>query len=75
MISIITIIIIISGVGQTIIKLLNNDLPVALDGNVGLETPEVLAAEDDRLNSKGSRKADCRPLGAAASAMSDTLCR
>jgi len=57
--------------------MLTRSLPVALDGNVGLETPELLAADDDRLNGKGSRKADRRPLLPVASSMtsSDMLCR
>jgi len=53
-------------------------LPVAVDGNVGLETPaELLAAEDDWLNGfKGSRKAERRPAAPGpVSSPSDILCR
>jgi len=53
--------------------------PVALDGDVGLETAEPLAADDDRLTGKGSRNAVLRPVLVVASSLSsrvsDTLCR
>ena len=49
--------------------------PVALDGCVGLDTAESVAADDDRL--RGSRNAERRLLlgAAAVSSTSDTLCR